>query len=66
MIVIVTSLLSISLIMSITYLQCTSAPPRSSAVTISPVAAFTNGGPPKKIVPLPNIINIINNRSIKY
>jgi hypothetical protein len=29
---------------------CTSAP-SSSAVTISPVAARTNGGPPKKIVP---------------
>ena len=27
--------------------------PRSSADTISPVAALTNGGPPKKIVPFP-------------
>jgi hypothetical protein len=33
-------------------LQCTSAPPRSSLVTTSPVAAFTKGGPPRKIVPL--------------
>src|SRR2546429_203396 len=31
----------------------TSAPPSSSAVTSSPVAAFTSGGPPRKIVPLP-------------
>ena len=30
---------------------CTSAPPRSSALTISPVAAFTSGGPARKIVP---------------
>ena len=30
---------------------CTSPPPRSSADTISPIAAFTNGGPPRKIVP---------------
>lgn len=29
--------------------QCTSAPPRSSAVTSSPVAAFTSGGPPRKL-----------------
>ena len=29
----------------------TSPPPSSSAVTISPVAAFTSGGPPRKIVP---------------
>ncbi len=28
-----------------------SPPPRSSAVTSSPVAAFTRGGPPRKIVP---------------
>ena len=33
------------------YGVCTSAPPSSSAVTISPVAALTSGGPPKKIVP---------------
>ena len=32
---------------------CTSAPPSSSAVTSSPVAAFTRGGPPRKIVPRP-------------
>ena len=31
----------------------TSAPPSSSAVTTSPVAAFTSGGPPRKIVPVP-------------
>ena len=31
--------------------MCTSAPPRSSALTTSPVAAFTSGGPPRKIVP---------------
>ena len=30
---------------------CTSAPPSSSAETRSPVAAFTSGGPPRKIVP---------------
>ena len=30
---------------------CTTPPPRSSAVTTSPVAAFTSGGPPRKIVP---------------
>ena len=33
--------------------ECTSAPPRSSAVTTSPVAAFTRGGPPRNIVPWP-------------
>ena len=32
---------------------CTSAPPRSSAETTSPVAAFTSGGPPRKMVPCP-------------
>ena len=32
---------------------CTSAPPSSSAVTSWPVAAFTSGGPPMKIVPVP-------------
>src|SRR5258705_343314 len=32
---------------------CTSAPPSSSAVTSSPVAAFTSGGPPRKMVPRP-------------
>ena len=30
---------------------CTSPPPSSSALTISPIAAFTSGGPPRKIVP---------------
>lgn len=28
-------------------------PPRSSALTTSPVAALTRGGPPRKMVPLP-------------
>ena len=31
----------------------TSAPPSSSALTTSPVAALTKGGPPRKIVPAP-------------
>ena len=31
--------------------ECRSPPPRSSALTSSPVAAFTSGGPPRKIVP---------------
>ena len=31
----------------------TSEPPSSSGVTSSPVAAFTSGGPPRKIVPVP-------------
>ena len=31
--------------------ECVSAPPSSSALTTSPVAAFTKGGPPRKIVP---------------
>ena len=31
--------------------ECTSAPPSSSAVTTSPVAAFTSGGTPSKMVP---------------
>lgn len=35
---------------------CTSPPPSSSAVTTSPVAAFTRGGPPRKIVPCPRTI----------
>lgn len=33
--------------------EWTSPPPSSSAVTTSPVAAFTRGGPPRKIVPWP-------------
>ena len=37
---------------------CTSAPPSSSAETISPVAAFTSGGPPRKIVPVPSTITV--------
>lgn len=35
----------------LTYLQWRSAPPRSSAEISSPVAAFTSGGPPRKMVP---------------
>jgi len=35
---------------------CRSPPPSSSAVTTSPVAAFTKGGPPRKIVPWPRTI----------
>ncbi len=30
---------------------CRSPPPSSSAVTTSPVAAFTSGGPARKMVP---------------
>ena len=30
---------------------CIGPPPSSSALTSSPVAAFTSGGPPRKIVP---------------
>ncbi len=33
---------------------CTKAPPSSSADTSSPVAAFTSGGPPRKMVPVPS------------
>ena len=36
----------------------TSPPPRSSALTSSPVAAFTSGGPPRKIVPVPLTITV--------
>ena len=42
--------------------MCTSAPPNSSAVTSSPVAALTKGGPAKKIVPLP--LTIIDSSDI--
>jgi hypothetical protein len=35
-----------------------SPPPRSSADTSSPVAAFTSGGPPRKIVPVPFTITV--------
>ena len=31
--------------------ECRSPPPSSSGVTTSPIAAFTRGGPPRKIVP---------------
>src|SRR5256885_15065557 len=37
---------------------CTSAPPSSSAETSTPVAAFTRGGPPMKIVPWPFTITV--------
>ena len=30
---------------------CSSPPPSSSGVTSSPMAAFTSGGPPRKMVP---------------
>ena len=33
-------------------------PPRSSAETSSPVAAFTSGGPPRKIVPVPRTMTV--------
>ncbi len=36
----------------------TSAPPSSSAVVLSPVAAFTRGGPPRKIVPVPRTMTV--------
>ena len=36
---------------STSHLQCSSAPPRSSALTSSPVAAFTSGGPPAHTQP---------------
>ena len=36
----------------------TSAPPSSSAVTSCPVAAFTSGGPPMKIVPVPRTMTV--------
>ena len=38
--------------------EWTSAPPSSSAETSSPVAAFTSGGPPRKIVPVPFTITV--------
>ena len=37
---------------------CRSPPPSSSALMISPVAAFTSGGPPRKIVPWPRTITL--------
>ena len=36
----------------------TSEPPSSSGVTSSPVAAFTSGGPPRKIVPVPRTMTV--------
>jgi len=45
---------------------CTSAPPSSSAVTSSPVAAFTNGGPPRKIVPVPLTITASSDMAGTY
>ena len=38
--------------------ECRSAPPSSSAETTSPVAAFTSGGPPRKIVPCPRTMTL--------
>jgi hypothetical protein len=35
-----------------------SAPPSSSAVVTSPVAAFTSGGPPRKMVPVPRTMTV--------
>ncbi len=35
-----------------------SEPPSSSGVTSSPVAAFTSGGPPRKIVPVPRTMTV--------
>ena len=32
--------------------------PKSSAETTSPVAAFTRGGPPRKMVPVPLTITL--------
>jgi hypothetical protein len=37
---------------------CSSPPPSSSGVTISPMAAFTRGGPPRKIVPCPRTMTV--------
>ena len=39
-------------------LVCMSAPPSASAVTTSPVAAFTSGGPPRKMAPLPRTMTL--------
>ena len=33
-------------------LVCNLAPPNSSAEAVSPIAAFTRGGPPRNIVPV--------------
>ena len=44
----------------------TSAPPSSSAVTSSPVAAFTSGGPPRKIVPVPRTITASSDMAGTY
>ena len=45
---------------------CTSAPPSSSAVTSSPVAAFTSGGPARKIVPVPCTITLWSHMAGTY
>ena len=37
---------------------CIRPPPSSSALTSSPVAAFTSGGPPRKIVPWSRTITV--------
>ncbi len=44
----------------------TSAPPSSSAVTSCPVAAFTSGGPPMKIVPVPRTITVSSDMAGTY
>ena len=46
--------------------MCTSAPPSSSAVTSCPVAAFTSGGPPMKIVPVPRTITVSSDMAGTY
>ena len=43
-----------------------SPPPSSSAVTISPVAAFTSGGPPRKIVPWPWTMTVSSDMAGTY
>ena len=45
---------------------CTSAPPSSSALTSSPVAAFTSGGPPRKMVPVPLTITVSSDMAGTY
>ena len=45
---------------------CSSAPPSSSAVTSSPVAAFTSGGPPRKMVPVPFTMTVSSDMAGTY
>ena len=47
-------------------LACTSPPPRSSALTTSPVAALTSGGPPRKIVPVPRTMTVSSDMAGTY